>query len=101
MKEIISKAQEAVKNGNNITQVATIVGDILGDSGENFFIELDRQGKTIDEFLAGAQKTVYTDSSTNAKAADFAVEINNITHRQCNPTKVSSIKSIPETSHLA
>ena len=75
MKEIIFKAQEAVKNGNNITQVATIVGDILGDSGENFFIELDRQGKTIDEFLAGTKKTVFTDSTSNAKAADFAVEI--------------------------
>ena len=78
MKEIISKAQEAVKNGNNLTQVATIVGDILGDSGENFFIELDRQGKTIDEFLAGTKKTVFTDSTSNAKAADFAVEINTL-----------------------
>ena len=75
MKEIISKAQEAVKNGNNLTQVATIVGDILGDSGENFFIELDRQGKTIDEFLAGTKKTIFTDSTSNAKAADFAVEV--------------------------
>jgi hypothetical protein len=78
MKEIISKAQEAVKNGNSLTQVATIIGDILGDSGENFFIELDRQGKTIDEFLAGTKKTVFTDSTSNAKAADFAVEINTL-----------------------
>ena len=78
MKEIISKAQEAVKNGNGLTQVSTIVGDILGESGMNFFIELQRQGKTIDEFLSGAQKTIYTDSGTNAKAADFAVEINTL-----------------------
>jgi hypothetical protein len=78
MKEIISKAQEAVKNGNNLTQVSTIVGDILGESGMNFFIELQRQGKTIDEFLAGAQKTVFTDSTSNEKAADLAVEINTL-----------------------
>lgn len=78
MKEIISKAQEAVKNGNNLTQVSTIVGDILGESGMNFFIELQRQGKTIDEFLAGAGGTVFTNSASNAKAADFAVEINTL-----------------------
>ena len=75
MKEIISKAQEAVKNGNGLTQVSTIVGDILGESGMNFFIELQRQGKTIDEFLAGAGSTVFTNSASNAKAADFAVQI--------------------------
>jgi hypothetical protein len=44
----------------------------------NFFIELQRQGKTIDEFLAGAQKTVFTDSTSNEKAADLAVEINTL-----------------------
>ena len=88
MKEIISKAQEAVKNGNNLTQVSTIVGDILGESGMNFFIELQRQGKTIDEFLAGAQKTIYTDSGTNAKAADFAVEINTLKTTSENLTKL-------------
>lgn len=78
MKEIISKAQEAVKNGNNLTQVSTIVGDILGESGMNFFIELQRQGKTIDEFLTGAQKTVFTNSSDNQRSADLAVEINTL-----------------------
>lgn len=73
-KKIIDTAQKSL-DGTNMTRVTTIVGDILGPEGQNFFIELVRQQKTIDEFLAGAQKTIFTNSGTNQEAADFASEV--------------------------
>lgn len=88
MKEILIKAQGAVDAGQDRTKVSLIVKDILGEAGQQFFIELERQGKTIDEFLSGAQKTIYTDSGTNAKAADFAVEINTLKTTSENLTKL-------------
>lgn len=72
--KILEVAQSKL-DGTNMTRITTIVGDILGSEGQNLFIELTRQGKTIGEFLAGAQKTVFTDSASNQKAADFAVEV--------------------------
>lgn len=78
MQEILSKAQAAVAGGMDLRVASTIVGDILGESGQNFFIELERQGKTIDEFLAGAAKTLFTNADSNAKASDFAKEFNTL-----------------------
>lgn len=71
MQEILSKAQAAVAGGMDLRVASTIVGDILGESGQNFFIELERQGKTIDEFLAGAAKTLFNTGKNNKDAQDF------------------------------
>ena len=71
MKEILIKAQGAVEAGQDKTKVSLIVKDILGEAGQQFFIELDRMGVTLDEFLVGAQKTIFTDSKTNQDAQDF------------------------------
>ena len=78
MKEIITKAQEAVAGGESLTHVSMIVKDILGESGQGFFIELERQGKTIEEFLAGAQKTIFTTAADNEKGNNFRVESNTL-----------------------
>lgn len=75
--KIIATAQSKL-DGTNMTRITTIVGDILGSEGQNLFIELTRQGKTIGEFLTGAQKTVFTDSLSNQKAQNFNVEINTL-----------------------
>lgn len=85
--QIISKAQTAL-DGTNTTRITTIVGDILGQEGQNFFIELNRQGKSISEFLSGAQKTIFTDAASNQKGANFAVEVNTL------KTEVQSITKL-------
>lgn len=71
MQEILSKAQAAVAGGMDLRIASTIVGDILGESGQNFFIELERQGKTIDEFLAGAAKTLFNTEKNNQDSQEF------------------------------
>lgn len=71
MKEILIKAQGAVAEGKDKTKVSLIVKDILGEAGQQFFIELDRMGVTLDQFLAGAQKTILTDSKSNQDAQEF------------------------------
>jgi hypothetical protein len=68
-------AQAKLENAEDAKrQVQTIVGDILGDEGKKFYIEIERQGKTIDEFLTGAQKTVFTTAEDNEKGNNFRVE---------------------------
>ena len=82
MTDIIRKAQEASAKakGNSKEQqrIAIIVGDILGEAGQDFYLELQRQGKTIDEFKAGAGRTVFTTAADNQKGANFAVEANTL-----------------------
>ena len=75
--KILEVAQSKL-DGTNMTRITTIVGDILGSEGQNLFIELTRQGKTIGEFLAGAQKTVFTNAADNEAGANFAVEVNTL-----------------------
>lgn len=68
-------AQAKLENAEDAKrQVQTIVGDILGDEGKKFYIEIERQGKTIDEFLTGAQKTVFTTAEDNQKGQNFRVQ---------------------------
>lgn len=70
--KIIETAQE--QYDNNPLRITTIVGDILGGEGQNFFIELQREQKTIADFLNGASKTVLSDEDSIKKAQDFGVE---------------------------
>ena len=71
----IFETAHAALDGTNMTRITAIVGDILGAEGQNFFIEMERQGKTIDQFLAGAMKTQLTTNADNQKSADFAAEV--------------------------
>lgn len=75
--KILEVAQSKL-DGTNMTRITTIVGDILGSEGQNLFIELTRQGKTIGEFLTGAQKTVFTNAADNEAGANFATEVNTL-----------------------
>ena len=73
------EAQQKLTHAQKENQrVITIVGDILGDAGQNFFIALEQQGKTIGEFLAGAIKTVFTTEEDNQNGMNFAVEVNTL-----------------------
>ena len=78
MKEILIKAQGAVEMGQDKTKVSLIVKDILGEAGQQFFIELDRMGVTIDDFLTGAQKIIFTTAEDNERSANLAKEVNTL-----------------------
>ena len=81
MTDILRKAQDAAaktKDTKEKQRISIIVGDVLGEAGQDFFIELQRQGKTIDEFLTGAGRTVFTTAADNQKGANFAVEVNTL-----------------------
>ena len=82
--KIIETAQGKL-DGTNMTRITTIVGDILGDAGADFFVELERQEKTIDQFMAGAAATQITTNADNQKSQDFGVEVRTI------QTKLESI----------
>lgn len=72
-------AKKRLKNARKEQQrISIIVGDILGDAGQDFYLELNRQGKTINEFLEGANRTRFTTAADNQKGADFVVEVNTL-----------------------
>lgn len=72
-------AQKRLRDARKEQQrISIIVGDVLGDAGQDFFIELQRQGKSIDDFLSGAGRTVFTTAADNQKGANFAVEVNTL-----------------------
>lgn len=76
---IIRKAQEELKNNPEAQlRINTIVGDILGDAGQNLFIELSRQNKSIDEFLQQAKSTIFTTAKDNENGQNFLNEINTL-----------------------
>lgn len=73
--KIIAKGQQRIAEGADRHDIIVKMGDILGGEGQSFFIELLRQQKTIEEFLTGAGKTVFTTAADNQKGADFSVEM--------------------------
>lgn len=75
---ILTKAQSLEGGTMTTAEIATAVGDIVGNGGRDFYIELQRQGKSVPDFLAGAGSTVFTNSDSNKKAADFAVQFNTL-----------------------
>ncbi len=86
--KIIERAQEMTKEaeanltGNELAaeklRITTIVGDVLGSEGQNFFIELQRQNKSLDEFLKGAGRTIFTTAADNQNGNNFIVEANTL-----------------------
>ena len=77
-RRVVAKGQQLIAGGADRQDIIVKMGDILGGEGQNFFIELLRQNKTIDEFLKGAGNTVFTNSKTNEMAADFSAEFNEL-----------------------
>ena len=75
---ILTKAQKLEGGDMTTAEIATAVGDIVGTGGRDFYIELQRQGKSVPEFLAGADKTRFTNADSNKKAADFSTEFNTL-----------------------
>lgn len=87
-RRIIAKGQQLIKDGADSSFVSLLMKDILGGAGQQFFIELNREGLGIDDFLKGANSSVYTDADSNKKAQDFAKEVRELT------TTLSSMKSL-------
>ena len=79
--KIIETAQNqysAASTPEEKLRVTTIVGDILGDAGQQFFIELQRTGTSIAEFLAGAGRTQILDDEDFEKGSAFRKEANTL-----------------------
>ena len=72
---ILTKAQGLEGGEMTRAEIATAVGDIVGAGGRDFYIELQSQGKTVPEFLAGANKIQFTDGNTNKEAREFMDQV--------------------------
>ena len=66
---ILERAQATVKAGEDLTSVAWKVNDILGEGGQDIFLEIMKRGMSPREFLAGASNKIFTNGEDN-KAAD-------------------------------
>ena len=75
---ILTKAQSLEGGDMTHTEIATAVGDIVGKGGSDFYIELQRQGKSVPEFLAGAQRTQLTTAQDNQNGQNFINEVNTL-----------------------
>ena len=72
---ILTKAQSLEGGDMTHAEIATAVGDIVGKGGSDFYIELQRQGKSVPEFLGGVQKTQFTTSQDNQNGQNFITEV--------------------------
>ena len=101
MKDVLDKAQTALKNGYKMSDVSLIVKDILGDAGQQLLIELDRQGKSMDQLLKDAGKIIYTDSGTNKESQEFMEQFRLLKTTSENLSKlVGSEVAAQITDHL-
>lgn len=75
---ILTKAQKLEGGDMTTAEIATAVGDIVGTGGRDFYIELQRQGKSVPEFLAGAQRTQLTTAQDNQNGQNFMTEVNTL-----------------------
>ena len=87
MQKIFEKAQSQL-DGTNETKLrmTTIIGDILGDAGQELFVTLARNNQSIGSWLAGAAATQYQTDKGMTDSAKFAQEMNQLRET------VSSIK---------
>lgn len=101
MKDVLTKAQSALQSGYKISDVSLIVKDILGEAGQQLLIELDRQGKSMDQLLFEAGKRTYTDSQTNKEAQDFMEQFRLLKATSENLSKLFGSKVADQlTDHL-
>jgi len=89
MKTIIERAQ-AQLDGTDETKlrITTIVGDILGDAGQQLFVDLNRQGISIGNFLAGVGRTQFETEQDKKDAAAFVTETRYIKEQVTSLTKL-------------
>lgn len=89
LKTIIERAQSKL-DGTDETKlrITTIVGDILGDAGQQLFVDLQRQGITIGEFLSGVGRTQFETNQDKEDAAAFITETRYIKEQITSLTKL-------------
>lgn len=79
--KVIAKAQSDYAKASTDKEklkIITIVGDILGNAGQDFFIALQNMGVSIADFKAGAGGTVWTNAQNNKDAMAFSKEWNTL-----------------------
>ena len=79
--KVIAKAQSdyaKAATDKEKLKITTIVGDILGSAGQDFFIALQNMGISIADFKAGAGGTVWTNPQNTKDAMAFSKEWNTL-----------------------
>lgn len=71
--EYVLKAAQRLSNKK---EAASLVNDILGSAGRDFYWALDAGGKSIESALANARSVLFTDESSKQKAFGFTTELN-------------------------
>lgn len=71
--EYVLKAAQMLANKK---EAASLVNDILGGAGKDFYWALDAGGKSIESALANARSVLFTDESSKQKAFGFTTELN-------------------------
>lgn len=87
MQKIFEAAQAKLDGSDEMKlQMTTIIGDILGDAGQELFVTLARNNQSIGSWLTGAATTQYQTNEGMEQSANFAQEVTKIKET------VSSIK---------
>ena len=71
--EYVLKAAQRLSNKK---EAASLVSDILGTAGKDFYWALDAGGKSIESALAQARSVIFTDDGSKRKAFGFTTELN-------------------------
>ena len=75
VEKIIDRAQELLASGASMSEMYAILNSVLGSGAADLLTELNRRKMTMSDFLAGASKTVFTDSTSNQNAQNFNVQV--------------------------
>lgn len=71
--EYVLKAAQSLANKK---EAASLVSDILGTAGKDFYWALETGGKSIESALAQARSVIFTDDGSKRKAFGFTTELN-------------------------
>ncbi|MBQ3836761.1 MAG: hypothetical protein II814_06500, partial [Treponema sp.] len=71
--EYVLKAAQSLANKK---EAASLVSDILGSAGKDFYWALETGGKSIESALAQARSVIFTDEGSKRKAFGFTTELN-------------------------
>jgi len=71
--EYVLKAAQSLANKK---EAASLVNDILGGAGKDFYWALETGGKSIESALAQARSVIFTDEGSKRKAFGFTTELN-------------------------
>jgi hypothetical protein len=73
--EYIFKKAETMKGEMTTAEISSALEDIAGSGAADLYVELLRQGKSFDQFFAGASATQYQTNEGMNNAANFAAEM--------------------------